>query len=351
MTIEELRVRVRKWDSQNLDDEAIADAKYTSILDQIEYHAANEWKVYLPAEHTDSNSNYMERLVAWIGNLASEADQKLLLEYALHISFFSHDDFVALYRTALNREISSWIASQVGASLEVHGGQGFHDFVNQQVHLQTWYCPVTDSMDINKFCKVNHLVGVRYRPSFDNLQKMSESSQNLNQQIADNWIHYMANPGNKNPPHPSLERVVLLEDVVGSGSQCLDAVRWAVENLGKPVLFIPLILCPNGVEALRAEEIRWGGQLTVRPVIELRRSDLLGPERKGHDGWSITQKLEELAQRCAVRASVDMDTFGYRNTGCSLVTFSNAPDNSLPIIHNKPRNENWEPLFPRVVRD
>jgi hypothetical protein len=181
---------------------------------------------------------------------------------------------------------------------------------------------------------------------------LSEKAGNRNPDLAKNVIHYMANPSLDalHPAHP-LERVVLLEDIVGSGTQCLDAIRWAVANLGKPVLFVPLILCPNGVDALRAEEKASGGRLTVRPVIELRRSELLGPERNGVDGWPITVAMEDFANRYAARASVDLDTFGYRNTGCSLVTFTNTPDNTLPIVHNKPRNGNWEPLFPRIHRD
>jgi hypothetical protein len=116
------------------------------------------------------------------------------------------------------------------------------------------------------------------------------------------------------------------------------------------VLFVPLILCPNGVEALQKEEQKWKGKLTVRPVVELRRGDLLGPERQGQPGWAIADTLEDLAARCAGRASAGMDTFGYRNTGCSLATFANTPDNTLPIVHNKPANGAWEPLFPRVFR-
>jgi len=143
----------------------------------------------------------------------------------------------------------------------------------------------------------------------------------------------------------------LLEDIVGSASQCIHAITWAVRCLGKPVLFVPLILCPNGVDALRTEEQHWAGQLTVRPVIELRRGDLLGPERQGHLGWPITANLEQLAIRCGPRASAGMDIFGYRNTGCSITTFANTPDNTIPLVHNKPRNGSWEPLFPRVFRE
>jgi hypothetical protein len=342
MTLEELRAKVRKWDLQSAgspDDTAY----YSTILDQLDYHAVKEWRVYLPAQHPDFSPSYMERLAAWIDNLADEGEQKLFLEYALYISFFSHDDFVALYRTALDREISRWVATQVGARLEPDGGQALNEMVHEQIHHHTWFCPVTDSMDINEFYKVNHLKGVGHRPGFATLQMLAERAGPPNPALARNVIHYMANS--------RLERIVLLEDIVGSGSQCLAAVRWALINLGKPVLFVPLILCPNGVEALRTEEHQSKGCLTVRPVIALSRTDLLGPERQGHRGWPITEKLEDLAKRCVVRASVSMDTFGYRNTGCSLVTFSNTPDNTLPIVHNKPRIGGWEPLFPRIYRD
>lgn len=352
MTLEQLRAKVREWDRHNTgspDDSSY----YETILNQLDYHAAKEWRVYLPAEHPDFNTSYMERLAAWIGNLTDEADQKLLLEYALYISFFSHDDFAALNRTALDREITRWVVSQIGASLEPNGGQAMHELVHEQVHKHTWFCPVTDSMDINEFHKINHLQGVGHRPHFVSLQMVAEHPTNPNPQIVDDWIRYMENPSRDPLRHraPSLERLVLLEDVVGSGSQCLNAVKWAVANLGKPVLFVPLILCPNGVEALRLVEQQSNGRLTIRPVVELQRSDLLGPERQGWRGWPIAERLEELAQRCAVRASLGMDTFGYRDTGCSLATFSNTPDNTLPLVHNKSLAGSWEPLFPRVYRE
>ena len=147
MTVNELREKVRKWDAENLNNEAVANAKYTSILAQIEFHAVNEWKNYVPTEHSDYKSNYMERLAGWIGNVTPEEEQKLLLEYALQISYFSHNDFISLYHTALNREVFHWMASEVGARLDSQGGQGFHEQVFKEIHGHTWFCPITDSMD------------------------------------------------------------------------------------------------------------------------------------------------------------------------------------------------------------
>lgn len=344
MTVEELRNLVRKWDLEMTGD-AIAKSEYGFILDQLDHHAKKEWRSYLPAENPPFNPSYIERLADWIGNMTNEADQKLLLKYAAHISFFSHDDFVALYRTAMDREISRWVASQISARLEPHGWQSFHAEVEKEIHQHTWFCPITDSMDINEFYKVNHLTGIGHRPGFATLEKFATSAGPPNPLLAENVRHYIDN-ANRSVP---LKRIVLLEDIVGSGSQCLNAVRWVVKNLGKPVLFVPLILCPNGVKALRDEEAASSGRLTVRPVIELSRSDLLGTERHGELGWPITVEMEGLATRCASGALPGIAPFGYRGTGCSLTTFSNTPDNTLPIVHHN--NGTWKPLFPRVFRD
>ena len=349
MTLSQLNAKVGEWDLRNVSSFP-AFSHYSSIFNQLDYHAKNEWRVYLPTEHTDFNSNYMERLAAWIGNSNNEADQKLLLEYALHISFFSHYDFVALYRTALDKEIVRWVATQVGASLEPGGGNEFNRVIHEHIHHRIWFCPVTDSMDINEFYKVNHLKGIGHRPGFATLQMLAENAGSPNTELANNVLYYMENPSQYSHDR-TLDRLVLLEDIVGSGSQCIDAVKWAVANINKPILLVPLILCPNGAEVLRTEENRSNGHFTVRPVIELKRSDLLGPERQGMPGWEISEELEELVARFAPRASAGIDPFGYGSTGCSLVTFSNTPDNTLPIIHNKSGNGDWTPLFPRIYRD
>ncbi|AKR42001.1 hypothetical protein [Methylophilus sp. TWE2] len=350
MTLNELQQLVHKWDSQNLTASAIADAAYTIIYDKLDHFANNEWRQYLPAEHPSLNASYMERLAAWIGNLSDEEDQKLFLKYALHISFFSHEDFTALYRTAFDREITQWVADQIGAKLIPHGSQGFRSEVHSALNERTWFCPVTDSMDINEFYKVNHLRGIGHRPGFATLKMLALDFPVPDPLLMNNLIQYMDNPSlDPRDPLPSLERLVLLEDIVGSGSQCLEVVEWVLNNLGRPVLFVPLILCPNGATVLNSLEQRSQGRLTVRPVIELRRGDLLGGERQGESGWAITDQLENLISRFT--GNFKYEDYGYRNTGCSLATFSNTPDNTIPMIHDNGRSNTWAPLFPRVLRD
>lgn len=351
MTLEELRAKVRVWDLQHAGN-PVASSDYGSILNQLDYYAVRDWRVYLPAEHSDFNASYMERLAAWIGNVTDEADQKLLLEYALYISFFSHDDFVSLCKTALDREITRWVVSQVGARLEHNSWQAMDKLVHAEIHRCTWFCPITDSMDINEFYKVNNLKGIGHRPAFATLQMLAEKSKFPDPVLATNVSHYMDNPSPISQNSlPSLKRLVLLEDIVGSGAQCLDAIQWALATLGKPVLFVPLILCPDGAKLLREIEQNSNGQFMVRPVVELRCCDLLGPKRDNQQGWEKGEEVEELVKRCAANFKYNYADFGYENTGCSLVTFANTPDNTLPIVHDQAKTGNWNPLFPRVYRD
>lgn len=350
MTLSELQEKIIKWDRHHTGPPA--EAKYSIIFDQLSYHASHGWETYLPTDGCAFSSDYMERLAAWIGNADNDADQKLMLEYASYISFFCNKDFNALYQTAYHREAAPWIAQQMGIDL-LGGLDSYNARLQNALKWETWYCPVTDSMKINEFYKVNHIMGAPQRPIFDSLHKMSEDPVNPQPNIGKYWSRYMDNPSPRpaNDTRPSLDYLVLLEDVVGSSSQSIDIIRWAVTELGRPVLFIPLILCPNGVDSLKKEVKKLKGRLTVKPVIELKRVDLLGPERKGQQGWKISDSVESLAQRTVNKLGIPpSEVFGYRETGCSLATYSNTPDNSLPMIHRSPRTETWKPLFPRVHR-
>jgi hypothetical protein len=79
--------------------------------------------------------------------------------------------------------------------------------------------------------------------------------------------------------------------------------------------------------------------------------DLLGPERRGEAGWDISVALEDLIDRYHAFIDPDIDPYGYRNTGCSISTFANTPDNTIPIVHHTTEHGRWAPLFPRVYRN
>jgi hypothetical protein len=338
--IGELQEKVRRWDQEVSSDPA----RYASILNELDYRATRGALDYLPAQHSDHKAQFMDRLADWVGNVTDDSEQKLLLEYARYISFFSHDDFAALYSAAFSRQIVQWVAARTGAGLNVGGAAGFHAAVHRELHRHTLFCPISDSMDINEFYKVNHITGASHRPAFLTLHMLAEKRQ-PDPLIRTNILSYMANPTQKIDA-TALKRLVLLEDVVGSGKQCIDAIRWAM-TLGCEVLFVPLILCPNGAEELRALEATFVDKFFLRPVVELKREDLLGPERKAVAGWPIAAQVEAFAE--AYDQAVGGSPFGFDDTGCSIVTFANTPDNTLPLVHRL-RVNRWRPLFPRVFR-
>lgn len=352
MTLGELYDKVQAWDSSGLSG-AKADSKYHEIMSKLEFFAKGEWRKYYPAEEPDFSSNYMERLAHWVGNADKEADQRLLLEYATYISFFSHDDIMALYKTAMQREIMAWILQSIVKSPVKGDISEIKEILDLEVGKHTWYCPVSDSMQINQFYKVNRISGVRSRPVFmeiyDLFVKKSTDKGNM---VKEGLLKYMKDPGKG---CPSFKRLVLLEDVVGSGSQCIEIIKWTLDNLKVPLLFIPLIICPKGVKELQKLESdpKYEKQFSVRPVIQLKPQDLLGPGRKKEPAWPISENLEAFIE---LRKDIKwkekyLKPYGFSNTGGSFTTVYNTPNNTIPIIHGESERKDWSPLFPRVTRD
>ena len=349
MTVMELRTLVAEWDSYP-NEGGFPTAYFQRILDRLEWFGGSEWSRYLPAEHPDYSPSYLVRLAKWIGNVTSEKDRQLLLQYAINISFFTHADFSALYQSAFNGPISQWVIEQSALRL---GNKQFREILKTELYQSTWYCPITDSMDINEFYHVNHITGINHRPAF-----LSATMGDQQSAIKAFMNEPSVVDGKKSP---SLRRLVLLEDFVGTGNQVKKAIEWAAASLDVPILFVPLIICPSGIQLLSRLQKKYPGRIDICPVIRLKACDLLGPKRKSEQSWVSPSeaKIEDLAKRIhkqvtgnvPIASDKENSPFGFLETGCSVVTFTNTPNNSLPMIHNHPVAETWNPLFPRSSRN
>lgn len=355
MTPEQLLIKIQEWDSEYPPPNKNETAKYTGIYAVLNYLSEEEWKAYLPAEHPDHSSQYIERLAAWVGSTKDEDEQKVLLEYALYISFFSHDDFNALYQASFEREAAQWVAQSMEASLfSADECRHYGEDVQNELYNHTWFCPVSDSMNINSFYKVNNIKGIRHRPSFMTLEMLARgaTAEKMNS-LTNKLKAFMDNPGfeNKLTCKP-LKRLVLLEDFVGTGSQSRAALEWALAALNCPILFIPLIIAPQGYAELEQLMNRSAGRLIIRPVVTLGKIDLIGPNSEGNT-WPFALALEALVGKHYAPAwkKDRIDRFGFENTGCSVVLHSNAPNNSVSLIHCISEDNGWHALFPRVKRD
>ncbi len=360
MTLAELRQLVVEWDLHNAIEGIDEASKFESMLDRLEWFGEHEWAEYLPAQHPTHSSQYMNRLAEWIGNVEAEKDRKLLLEYAMSVAFFSHADFCSLYQTALLGPITRWVVEHEGLSLD---DSDFQMRLHEELHHCTWYCPITDSMDINEFYHVNHIVGVSHRPGFALLKMLDQSNNdgatsNVSSRLMDNLKNYIVNP-NPRVSAPALKRLVLLEDFVGSGTQAAGALEWAAKNLQLPILFVPLIICSPGKLKLQKLAQKYSSTLRISPLLNLEECDLLGPKRKGVEGISNADLLEVLASDTFEQVAGGPHTdsriaphtpFGFEETGSYFVSHSNTPNNTMPMIHHCPEAGCWRPLFPRSAR-
>lgn len=346
MKPKQLLEAIVEWDATSTEEDPTATSKYSEILKRLQFLGEEEWANYLPANNPRFSRHFLTRLAAWIGNVSGPADQKLLLEFAEKISFFSHDDFQALYLSAFNGPITRWVIQTANLRLD---SPDFAEQLNTELHDHTWYCPITDSMGINEFYHVNHIRGVEHRPYFATLAMLDPTSIESASETLKQLSHFMSNP-NRSSTSRQLRRLVLLEDFVGSGTQMKAAVEWAVSKLKIPTLVVPLIICAPGRGALDALTATHKELVSSSPMVHIGESELFGPESKGLNSWPRHSEMVALANKLSEKA-VKEPAFGYKNTGCSVVTYSNTPNNSLPLIHHhRPEAGTWNPLFPRSSR-
>ncbi len=366
MKLADLMQAVKQWDLSNTDDRVdaggrfdSATGRFESILSRLEWFGKNEWNRYLPAENANCSTQYMVRLAEWIGNVDTDEDRQLLLEYALHVAFFSHDDLCALYRTAFSGVITRWVIEQEKLSFDE---PDFQIRLAEELHQRTWYCPVTDSMDINEFYHANHIVGVAHRPGFALLKMLDEPTDqdgaDTPTRLMKNLEKYIGDP-NPRSAAPALKRLVLLEDFVGTGTQSAGALKWAAKNLGLPILFVPFVICAPGVKELTKIAAKHPAKVRFSPLLKLDERDLLGDNRTGVLGIPNAERIEKLADDTFHQVAGGQHTneniaphtaFGFKKTGASFVSYSNTPNNTLPLLHHRPATGGWRPLFPRSAR-
>lgn len=293
---------------------------------------------------------FERRLEDWLRNVATDEDKKLLLRLLVELFYVGPDEFDELYRAAYQGPIARWIADKIsldvcrpGAQTELH-----------RAAQQTWFCPVTDSFRVNAFFHINNLPpGGSLRPDWRSLLRLGDPAK-IDQ--------YCKSEG--------IERLVLLEDFVGGGSQSVKAVQFAASALTSvSVLFVPLLICPAGVKAFQDLEaslnIKQPNKLRYEAVVELPPSAFLNDQDSPFDVTDPhTTKFRDLALRTYPQVSGGLPAgnnkpyhpFGYppppmKPTGGLVVMYSNTPDNTLPLVHWRPTAKTWSPIFPRHSRD
>ena len=191
-------------------------------------------------------------------------------------------------------------------------------------------------MVISEFYHANNISGIDHRPAFRPLYQFSSVPL---------LVEYMA--------RKRLRRLVLIEDFVATGVQSIKVARWAVENLRCPVLFVPLISCPEAMEKFQRMEKKYGG-FRFEPVFSLDGSAFVTSVASMADPLfaAVTAFANAIHSRIAGTPDPTYGPLGFGKTGAIVVLFSNTPDNTLPFVHcQSPAPRRWKALFPRVSRE
>lgn len=306
-----------------------------SINTQLRYLADQLYVDYEPTR--GPHPDFWQRLEAWLDNLDDETRQQYLFRLLPHIFFAGPRELESLYRTAFNHQIATWLIDQLNLAFDDAEAQNkLHSAV-----ASTWFCPVTDSMRINQFYHLNRIEGRDHRPDWRCLARFGDKEK-ISQYISQHRI----------------ERIVLIEDFVGNGSQIRKGVEFAANLQPKvPVLVVPLIVCP-AADTLFAELQGKYPHVAFSPCLRLPESEFLTMKPIA-DEKAIFAAIREISESVADRMREGFTEeqliqvnkyvpFGWHGTGALVVLHTNCPNNTLPIIfHECPK---WKPLFPRASR-
>lgn len=335
-----LAERTQRWDLEYGDEPTLAEVDeagnrvmFNALLGQIEYFADRRFDEYAPTA-TGPFLTFMERLEGWVGQVPDEQDQKGLLRLAMDVFFIGAQEFAALYRTAYNGEVGRWVIDQLDLRLDDPGLRAKMDAALNR----TWFCGITDSMQIASFCHVNRITSFELRPDWRSMAQFSEPNA-IAKYIKDKQI----------------ERLVLLEDFVGSGTQMAKAIQFATDRFPQlPILFVPLIIAQRGLE--RARAVAAGcARLKLAPILVLPHTALVAQVLTAKHPRVFRLYRDLCTKLCSAVSNGGVGSpmsspygpLGFKQTGGLVVMYTNCPNNTLPIIHHQ---SNWNPLFPRSAR-
>jgi hypothetical protein len=308
-------------------------ALFEEIQTQLEYLFEELYIEYEPTR--GAHLDFWERLNQWLNNVPSEDDKKILLQLIPYIFFLGPREMECLYRASFKHQIFSWLIESITNNL---GDPTLPNILDGLIE-SSWFCPITDSMRINAFYHYNGLVGRDYRPDWRSLAEFGDISR-IEAYIA----------------RENIERIVLLEDFVGSGSQMFHAVKFAARlPLHLPVLVVPLVISPTADRVVNILTKRYSN-VAVRPVLTLSPSSLIKEDPSSSEiqlanSVRLLAKLFEpqmIAGLAPPAAAKWYGPFGFDKSGALIVMHTNCPDNALPLIHHVAPQ--WRALFPRSSR-
>ncbi|MCU1381548.1 MAG: hypothetical protein JWL71_245, partial [Acidobacteria bacterium] len=172
--VETLADTVGRWDLDGV--VSTTSELFNQIHERILFLRDLHFEQYLPTLGPDQITEFEHRLEMWLDNVPDESDKRLLLELVPQLIFFGRDEFSKLYQAAFRGPVTRWVIEQAGLTFV---SLDFDTTLEREIHQHTWFCAVSDSMQISDFCHSNHLGGIDYRPDLRTLAKFGDIAKIL----------------------------------------------------------------------------------------------------------------------------------------------------------------------------
>lgn len=306
-----------------LTDDGDADTDTISLRKQLFWLQDELFDEYEPNNY----ESFDDCLLYWLSNVGDRDSRKRMFRLLKHLFFIGKKQFDALARSAFRDLTTRWLIDQLELDIT---DMNIATQIQEAV-ADTWFCPITDSLRINSFLKVNGLNGHGYRPDWRSLEQFACRS------LVRSYVKKEA-----------IKFLVLLEDFVGTGQQMFSTVKWASRTLSKtPILVLPLICCPAGAHN-GARLRKKFSNVSFTPCLALGAEQLIHRERQSGEHPEFT-KIRSIIHKNESKLGVrHSELYGYGETGALVALYSNCPNNTLPLIHS--HTEEWNPLFNRISR-
>jgi hypothetical protein len=322
---ETVREKVYRWTRRTGTNQHLLD-----VLALLELLASELYVHYQPFPEKPP---FLDRLASWLACTPRDVDQRLLFEFVPWLLFVGPREMDSMYRAAFTGPIMRWIVEQSNVSLSQ---PAFSQSVSDS--LKRTYVGSMAGMDIGTFCRVNNIVGQTYRCDFRALAEVGSVTA-FRDYLRDN----------------NYERIIAVEDYVGTGSQMSEAVVFLRQLTSFPVLLCPIIVA-NAGNKLGAKIQRAESHITYSPqFITPSATYIPKTANKKAPEPQCFRKMRNLLTRLwgIVRGTVPTQPlyspFGFGDVGSLVLTFLNCPDNVPPLLHHK--SDSWDPLFMRSSRE
>lgn len=294
-----------------------------------------DW-LYADYQPVPEKPAFRERLSRWLDILPGDsddaqrnADQQTMFNFVPWLLYAAQADMLSIARAAYSGPVTRWLIDTAKVAIDSASASTELRAAEQD----TWFASLAGA-DIGLFCRINNLSTQDVRLEMRFLASIGDAATLTSYLKKDN------------PEGRKYKRIVIVEDIVGTGTQ-LASTSSMIKQLSEfDILIVPFFIVPQGLEtALSLFNTSRHVQFT--PLYCLPEACLIRRYTTGDDPPPELSKMSELVDR-----SFGGD-FGYNGLtghtadacGTLMLQFSNCPDTVPPVIHSGPCA-----LFPRANR-